>query len=53
MTLSLPMLAGQKVTLYYDLKDRTIGMKDVEISKKGEINLNLLNEGGAVIVSKE
>jgi len=53
MTLSLPMLAGQKVTLYYDLKDRTIGMKEVEISKKGQINLNLLNEGGAVIVSKE
>jgi hypothetical protein len=51
MKIYLPMLKNQTVTLYYDKVDRTIGMKNVKINKDGMIQLQLLSEGGAVIVS--
>ncbi len=48
----LPMLAGQKVDMYYDnKKDRTPQLKQVTVGKSGEITLEIQPDG-AVILKK-
>lgn len=49
LEITLPMLAGQEVTLLYDKKDRGAGEKTVKINKNGKVQLTLLSEGGVVI----
>jgi hypothetical protein len=53
LILNMPMLAGKKVTLYYDMPDRSVGKKNIKVNKKGLVTIKLLNEGGAVLVAKE
>ncbi len=46
----LPMFAGQKVEYYYDEKDRTSAKKELSVKKNGKVFLQLLQDGGAVLV---
>ena len=46
----LPMFAGQKVEYYYDEKDRTSAKKELSVKKNGKVSLQLLQDGGAVLV---
>jgi hypothetical protein len=52
LTVSLPMLANQKVNMLFDKEDRTAGEKKMKIDKNGEVKLNLLPEGGAVLFTE-
>lgn len=53
VTVSLPMLAGEKVTLYSDKKDRTPQMKIQNVDKKGKMKLTIQPEGGVIVVNRE
>lgn len=50
LTLNLPMLAGKKVTLYNDSKNRETYRKEVKVSEKGELQVTVQSKGGFVIV---
>lgn len=50
--ISLPMLKDKNAILLFDEKDRKAGKKDIKINKDGIVELNLLNEGGAVIYTE-
>ena len=52
LQIELPMLAGDNVQLIYDKKDGSAGIKDLKINKNGKVTLELLPEGGAIIISK-
>lgn len=47
--LSLPMLAGKKVSLYNDNAEKVTGMKEVVIKKNGELEIEIQPAGGFVI----
>ncbi len=47
--LSLPMLAGKKVSLYNDNAESVTGMKEVVIKKNGELEIEIQPAGGFVI----
>lgn len=47
--LNLPMLSNSKASMIFDNEDRSAGYKNVEISKKGKVIIEILSEGGAVI----
>ncbi|SFW54207.1 Glycosyl-hydrolase 97 C-terminal, oligomerisation [Sinomicrobium oceani] len=49
LTLNLPMLAGKKVTLYNDSKNRETYRKEVKVSEKGELQVTVQSKGGFVI----
>lgn len=51
LKLNLPMLAGEKVALYSDKKDRSPQLENVVIKKNGEISLTVQPEGGVIIVN--
>ncbi len=46
---NLPMLAGQRVTMLVDAKNKTAQQLKVTVPENGKLSLNLLAEGGAVI----
>lgn len=52
LVVSLPMLVNKEVSMLFDRDDRSAGMKNLKIGKKGKVELTLLSEGGAVIYSK-
>ncbi len=49
LKLSLPMLAGQKVALYHDNKNKEIGLDQVSVSGSGDISITIQPNGGFVI----
>lgn len=51
LTLSLPWLTGQELALIYDKDDRTAGLQTTKVNKKGELTIEMKNDGGFVIVS--
>ncbi|WP_075559782.1 glycoside hydrolase family 97 protein [Parabacteroides timonensis] len=51
LKVSLPMLAGQKVTKYDDNKDRSPRMSDATVKQNGEYQLEILPDGGIVLVN--
>lgn len=50
---SLPMLAGENVKMIYDARDGTAGIKELKVNDEGIVSLELLPEGGAVIIKSE
>lgn len=50
--IDLPMLAGKKITLLFDKKDGSAGTKQVTVSNSGKLTLNLLAQGGALIIGR-
>ena len=52
LVLSLPMLAGQQVTLFTDGKNRKAVEKTVKVSKDGKLKVSFLPMGGVVIRQK-
>ncbi len=48
---TLPMLAGTKVTKYSDKKDRTPQMEETSVKKNGEITLTIQPEGGIILTN--
>ena len=50
LDLTLPMLAEKETDFYYDQQDRTPGLKKLDVKKTGKVSLELLPEGGAVLV---
>lgn len=52
LTLSLPMLAGQQVTLLTDGKNREAVEKTVKIGKNGKLKVSFQSMGGIVIRQK-
>ena len=50
--LELPMLAGKNVQLIYDKEDGTAGKSELQVRNKGVLSLELLPEGGAVLISE-
>ena len=51
--LDLPMLAGKEVQLLSDEKDRSVGNNSMQVKKDGTISVDVLGEGGAVLVFGE
>ncbi|MEI6945641.1 glycoside hydrolase family 97 catalytic domain-containing protein [Paraflavisolibacter sp. H34] len=49
LKLKLPMLAGKKVRLYQDDKNRETYAKEVEVGKSGELKMELQPGGGFVL----
>lgn len=47
----LPMLAGKNTELIYDKNDGSTGKKNIQVKNNGKIELQLLPEGGALIIS--
>ena len=52
LDIDLPMLAGKKITLLFDKKDGSAGIKKVKVSNSGKLSLNLLAQGGALIIGR-
>jgi hypothetical protein len=50
LTLDLPMLSKQTVTMYNDKKDGTPFHETVKVSKKGQLTITLQPNGGFVLV---
>jgi hypothetical protein len=46
----LPMLSGKKISFYQDKPDATTGLKQVAVSRTGEVNLTLVSGGAAILV---
>ena len=51
--LDLPMLAGKELQLLSDEKDRSVGNNLKQVKKDGTISVDVLGEGGAVLVFGE
>jgi hypothetical protein len=51
LTLSLPWLAGKEVTVIYDKKDRTAGIRTATVAKKGTFDVDMESLGGIMIYS--
>ena len=49
LKLELPMLAGITVTMYNDDKNKETYMKEVKVSKNGEISVTIQSNGGFVL----
>jgi hypothetical protein len=49
LKLELPMLAGKTVTMYNDDKKKETFMKEVKVSKNGDISITIQPNGGFVI----
>jgi hypothetical protein len=50
LKIKLPMLAGQKVAIYNDKKDKVTYLSDVQVSKDGSIAITIQPKGGFVLV---
>ena len=51
ISLDLPMFKNEEITLIYDSKDRSAARKSLKINKNGKLSLNLLEEGGALLMN--
>lgn len=51
LELNLPMLKNTELTLIYDAKDRSAAIKSVKVKKNGKVKVDVLGEGGAVLIS--
>ena len=52
LELDLPMFKGIEATLIYDAKDKTAAQKTVKVKKNGKLKIDVLAEGGALLISK-
>lgn len=52
LELDLPMFKGIEATLIYDAKDKTAAQKTVKVKKNGKLKIDVLGEGGALLISK-
>ncbi|NDV81447.1 glycoside hydrolase family 97 protein [Bacteroides sp. 51] len=52
LTLSLPWLTGQDVSVIYDNEDRTAGFKTATVNKKGQLVIDMQPLGGVAIYTK-
>lgn len=52
VTLSLPWLTGQDVSMIYDNNDRTAGFKTATVNKKGQLTIEMEALGGVAIYTK-
>ena len=52
LELELPMFKDTEATLIYDAKDKTAAQKTVKIKKNGKLKIEVLGEGGALLISK-
>ena len=52
LELELPMFKDTEATLIYDAKDKTAAKKTVKIKKNGKLKIEVLGEGGALLISK-
>lgn len=50
--IELPMLAGKNVKFIFDESDGSVGNKNAVVKKNGQVTLELLPEGGTIIISK-
>lgn len=48
---TLPMLAGTKVSFYTDKPDRNPELKNLMINKNGKVTLTIQSEGGVMLIS--
>ncbi|MGC4233161.1 MAG: glycoside hydrolase family 97 catalytic domain-containing protein [Niabella sp.] len=48
---TLPMLAGSKLSLYSDKQDRSPDLKQVSLNKNGKILLTIQPQGGVILVN--
>ncbi|CAL65682.1 glycoside hydrolase family 97 protein [Christiangramia forsetii] len=51
LEIELPMLTGQKVQMIFDKKDGSAGNSEIKINENGLVTLELLPEGGAVLIN--
>jgi hypothetical protein len=49
LNLKLPMLAGKKVKLYADDKDKKTFVREVQVNKKGEFTVEIQSRGGFIL----
>jgi hypothetical protein len=49
LTLNLPMLAGQKVTMYNDKKDGTPYVETISVPEDGKVDVTIQHNGGFVL----
>jgi Glycoside hydrolase 97. len=49
--INLPMLAGEKVSIYSDKKDRSPQLEQITVKKDGEIILAIQPEGGVILTN--
>jgi len=52
LTLSLPWLTGQELSVIYDNEDRTAGFKTATVNKKGQLVIEMQALGGITITTK-
>ena len=46
------MFKGIEATLIYDAKDKSAAQKTVKVKKNGKLKIDVLAEGGALLISK-
>ena len=52
LELDLPMFKNAEATLIYDAKDKTAAQKTVKVKSSGKLKIDILGEGGALLISK-
>ena len=52
LELDLPMFKNAEATLIYDAKDKTAAQKTVKVQSNGKLKIDVLGEGGALLISK-
>jgi len=52
LELDLPMFKNAEATLIYDAKDKTAAQKTVKVKSNGKLKIDVLGEGGALLISK-
>jgi len=52
LELDLPMFKNAEATLIYDAKDKTAAQKAVKVKSSGKLKIDVLGEGGALLISK-
>lgn len=52
LELDLPMFKNAEATLIYDAKDKTAAQKTVKVKSSGKLKIDVLGEGGALLISK-
>ena len=52
LELDLPMFKNAEATFIYDAKDKTAAQKTVKVKSSGKLKIDVLGEGGALLISK-
>ena len=52
LELDLPMFKNAEATLIYDAKDKSAAQKTVKVKSSGKLKIDVLGEGGALLISK-